>query len=126
MTISKYLFCTGRVPGSSTTDYQCMTSQFTVSRDSGGIMLTCPACKTIHRMESLEAGQRVDVVTDRGIGDESFQAVVEGERLEPYVEGIWDCCQTDCGSFNAGRSRNCGSASLKPESCQSYKTDILF
>lgn len=129
----KALYCTGRVPGSGVTDYQCMTAHFAVSRDAGGIILTCPCCKAIHRMENLEAGQRVNVVTDRGIGDETFVAVVEGERLEvstaddfAAAPGWENCGRTDCGDYDKAAKRHCKHTIINPDSCATFTPEILF
>ena len=138
----KNLFCTGRVPGSGRTDYQCMTSQFQVSRDAGGVILTCPNCRIVHRLETLEAGQRVNVVTNRGIGEESFAAQVLDGLLTVDVPGApstastasdfaaaqgWESCdRVDCANYNRLAKRHCEHNIITPDSCATFTPEIMF
>jgi pyruvoyl-dependent arginine decarboxylase (PvlArgDC) len=105
-----------------------MSAAFYVSRDGEGVTLQCSVCKTVYRMEDLEAGQRVNVVVTRGIGEETFEAVATGTGLLLPRAALVETLDHTCGNLTCGhhdffQQFNC-KAHPKPstEVCKNFST----
>ena len=124
----KQLFCTARRPGSGASDYQCMSSSFSVkSDDNGRITMQCTSCKTTHDACDLYRGEvpwtaDTQVAEVPGAGPSKADDFAAAHDMA--VSEIRGKCENyRCGYWKSSARMNCNNKKIGVQVCETWMRD---